>query len=131
MTPNSDDFGKKAAEKFAEYLTNHNRESMLISQQINSLRARQAEMDRKLDGFIHLMAGLTGLPKERMQKTLLDVHFSLIGKSIGDAMELILLSEGAQKQKYLIEKMRADGVKISTKAPYAVIKNAILRDKRK
>ncbi len=113
------------------FVNNYHEEFMELTEQINSLQLKKAELVKKMDEFIDNLASVSGLPKERLQKKYLGKHFSLIGKSIGDALELILITEGAQRQKDLIHKMRAEGVKISEKAPYAVIKNAIMRDKRK
>ena len=131
MNPESDDARKEAAELLAKYVTDYYRDYMTITKEIQSLQMKKAEIVKKMDEFIENLSVLSGLPKERWEKSMLNVHFSLIGKSIGDAIELIIKSEGPQTQKALIDKMRAEGVKISAKAPYAVIKNAILRDSRK
>ncbi len=131
MTLVSEKQSKELAEVLQAKVNEYREKYMVISQEITALKVKQLELERQMDGFIDGLARITGQPKERWQKALLNVEFSLWGKSIGDALETIILSEGAQKQKYLIDKMRAEGVKISRKAPYAVIKNAILRDKRK
>jgi len=131
MNPKSEDKDQKSMEWFFELLNKHKREYMMISQQIASLRAKQAQMNKEMDEFIATMSKVSGITKERLQKDLLGVQFSLIGMSIGNAIEAIILSDGPQKQKALIDRMRAEGVKISTSSPYSVLKNAILRDKRK
>ena len=50
---------------------------------------------------------------------------------IGDAMEVIIKTQGAQFQKDIIAKIRSTGIRLSEKAPYVVIGNIVRHDKQK
>lgn len=107
-------------------------EIMAYDNQIMVLQQKKAEAVKKLEDFLKYIKKMSG-KKDLALDSMFDrsrqpVHSHM---TIGDAVEALILNEGAQTQTELIKKVKAAGIRVSEKAPYVVIGNAIRRDSRK